>query len=80
MDPPLACTTNLTAWCADVPDSDWTCAYKYKASGSVCRAARGSCEAPATCSGQNETCAANAFRASTVVCRAAAGACDVAER
>src|SRR5262249_44368635 len=46
---------------------------------SVCRASRGSCDAPEYCSGSSPVCPPDSLAPSGTVCRASAGACDAAE-
>jgi cysteine-rich repeat protein len=50
----------------------------FTASGTVCRAAAGTCDVAETCTGSSAACPANQF-ASGILCRASAGVCDVAE-
>lgn len=50
------------------------------AAGTVCRVARGPCDAEERCDGASPACPGDALRPSGSGCRAAADACDVAEQ
>ena len=54
-----------------------TCAIE--ASGTICRAAAGTCDVAETCNGTSGTCPADAIVAAGTTCRIAAGACDAVE-
>lgn len=52
---------------------------RFEATGTLCRAAAGSCDPAEFCTGASGTCPADARTAAGTVCRNTAGGCDLAE-
>jgi len=76
----VCCNTACNGGCGvcNLPGHVGTCTAA--SSGTVCRAATGTCDVAETCSGTSLTCPTDGFAPSTTVCRAANGTCDVAEK
>ena len=76
----VCCNTACNGGCGacNLPGHVGTCTAA--SSGTVCRAANGTCDVAETCNGTSLTCPTDGFAPSTTVCRAASGACDVAEK
>lgn len=65
---------------ADTCDGAGSCANRFVAAGTTCRAATDVCDAAETCSGSSAACPVDANLATGTTCRpAAAGSCDRAE-